>query len=246
MASVRVPRFTPSVNGFPFTNAWPSNPIRQFKLGNVATLNIGDAANGLCGGMSFTLGDLHRAGLPTPADPAPPAGSARYNYIVDRQITSFDDGKVPWRFYSLMSPTRPAREPAWAPWLGFIGLDRHSRTYVMIHEEWPAIRGLLDSGQLAMIGLVRVVSARSDATGAQPPGRRVRLRPRRDKGDHPDLRSELAPGRVGDDHLRLKRSMGSITPTWSKPDAQLVCFFHAPYTQPTQLRSVCDLKEAGR
>jgi hypothetical protein len=231
MTSVRVPGFTPSVNGFPFTNAWPPNPIRQFRLGNVATLNIGDAANGLCGGMSFTLGDLHRASLPTPGTlPAPPAGSARYEYIVDRQIASFDDGRVPWRFYSLMSPTRPAREPVWAPWLGFVGLDRHSRTYVMVHEEWPVIRGLLDSGQLAMLGLVRVVSIDPGqlghnhqvlAYGYDLEGTKVTIRicdPNWPRDEAVTITFDASdPG-------------GSITPTWSKPDAQLVCFFHAPYT----------------
>ena len=159
MASVRVPGFSPAVNGFHFANAFPSSPIRTFKLGNIATLNIGDAANGLCGGMSFATGDLHRAGLrPPPHTSPPPPNTPAYRYIVDRQIASFDDGRVPLRFYGLMSPTRPAQEPVSALILGMIGVDRHSRTWVMIHEEWPRIRADLDAGRLAMLGLVRVVS----------------------------------------------------------------------------------------
>src|SRR2546422_7942643 len=107
MPSVRVPGFVPSLNGFAYANSWPSNPIRQFNLGNVATLNIGDAANGLCGGMSFTVADLHHAGLKPPADTSPPvADSAGYRYILHRQNKSLDDGKVPPRFFCLIHPSR--------------------------------------------------------------------------------------------------------------------------------------------
>ena len=231
MPSVRVPGFVPSVNGLGYANSWPPNPIRQFKLGDVATLNIGDAANGLCGGMSFTVADLYHAGLKPPADTSPPAaGSAGYRYIVDRQITSFDDGRLPLRFFRLMSPTRPATEPVWAPWLGRIGVDRHSRTYVMVHEEWPAIRSLIDAGQLAMLGLVRVVSLDPKmlshnhqvvAYGYDLDGTQLTLR-------------ICDPNWPRDDTVTITLDTsdpsGSASPTWSKPDAPVVCFFHAGYT----------------
>ena len=230
MASVRVPGFVPSVNGLAYPNSWPSNPIRSFRLGNVATLSIGDAANGLCGGMSFTVADLHRAGLLPPKEPSPPpASNAQYRYIVDRQITSFDEGKLPLRFYSLMSPTRPAKETMWAPWLGRVGVDRHSRTYVMAHEEWPAIRRILDGGQLAMVGLVRVVSLDPQmlghnhqvlAYGYDLTGSVVNLRicdPNWPKDDSVTITLDTA------------NPMGSAGPTWSKPDSQLLCFFHYPF-----------------
>jgi hypothetical protein len=230
VSSVRVPDFTPSVNGFAFANSWPHNAIRQFRLGNVATLNIGDAANGLCGGMSFTVADLHRARLAAPADPSPPAaGTPRYRYIVDRQITSFDDGKLPLRFFRLMSPTRPDREPALSVWLGRIGVDRHSRTYVMVHEEWPSIRRTIDGGDVAMIGLVRVVSRdplklssnhQVLAYGYDTDGPKVTLR-------------ICDPNWPRDDSVTITLDTsdptGSTMPTWSKPDPPLVCFFQAPY-----------------
>lgn len=230
MSSVRVPAFIPSVNGFLFANSWPHNPIRSFTLGNVATLNIGDAANGLCGGMSFTVADLHKSGVAPPTDPAPPAADTpRYAYIVDRQITSFDDGRLPLRFYRLMSPTRPDREPALAIWLGRIGVDRHSRTYVMIHEEWPSIQRTIDGGELAMIGLVRVVGADPTklssnhqvlAYGYDTDGPIVTLR-------------ICDPNWPRDDSVTITLDTsdptGITTPGWSKPDASLVCFFRAPY-----------------
>lgn len=105
MSSVRVRDFTPRVNGFHFRNEFAADPIRTFRLGNIATLDIGDAANGLCGGMSFTVRDIFEAGLRPPPDPAPPArGNAKFAYIVDRQIDSFANGVVPLRFFKLMDP----------------------------------------------------------------------------------------------------------------------------------------------
>jgi len=145
MTTVLVPRFTPQTAGFRFRNAFAPAPIRELRIQGVATLTVGDAANGLCGGMSFSAADLHRAEVAPPSDTTPPvAGSPAFDYIVNRQIASFAGGIVPLRFYRLMDPSRPEREPIWAPWLGWAGVDRHSRTYVMVHEEWPRIRRDLD------------------------------------------------------------------------------------------------------
>jgi len=229
MPSVRVPGFLPSVNGFAFANAWPSNPIRQFRLGNVATLNIGDAANGLCGGMTFTVADLHAAGLVPGDQPQPPAGSERYRYIVDRQIASFDDGRLPLRFYRLMSPTRPDRETTLAQLLGYLGIDRHSRTWTLVRIEWPKIRRALDEGRLATLGLVRAVSLDPTqlshnhqvlAWGYDLEGSVVTLRicdPNWPRDDEVTLAFDTAdPG-------------GSLHPIWSRRDTPPVCAFMAPY-----------------
>ena len=88
----------------------------------------------------------------------PPKGDAKLGYIIDRQIESFANGVTPLRFFKLMDPARPAREPLWAELLGRIGIDKHSRTWVMVNVEWPAIRRDLDAGSLATVGLVKVVS----------------------------------------------------------------------------------------
>ena len=230
MGSVRVPGFEPASNGFQFVNAFPHSALKAFRMGNVATLNVGDAANGLCGGMSFTTADLHRAGLRPPTDTAPPAAdTAAYRYIVDRQIASFDDGRVPLRFYSLMKPSRPGREGALASVLGMVGLDRHSRTWVMIHDEWPRIRADLDGGRLSMLGLVRVVDADPNklghnhqvvAYGYDMDGTALTIRiydPNWPRDDTVTITLDLAAER------------GAANATWSKPDAQLHCFFRAPY-----------------
>jgi hypothetical protein len=230
MASVRVPGFLPSTNGFAFGNDWPHNPIRQFQLGNVASLNIGDAANGLCGGMSFTVADLKAAGLTPGNQPRPASGSPRYDYIVDRQIASFDGGRLPLRFYTLMSPNRPEREPLWAQLLGYVGIDRHSRTWTMVNIEWPQIRATLDNGRLAMLGLVRVISLdpmqlsrnhQVAAYGYDIDGTAVTLHIADPNWPHDDGVT------LGFDTADPK---GSIRPTWSRPDTPPVCFFMAPYT----------------
>ena len=229
--SVRVPGFTPKTNGFHFANAFPPNPIRTFKLGNVATLNVGDVANGLCGGMSFAMRDIFEDGLRPPPDTAPPpGGTAQHAYIVDRQIDSFQKGIVPLRFFKLMSPDRPAREPLWAEALGMIGIDRHSRTWGMVKVEWPGIRAELDAGRLVVLGLVRIIGRDTGllgmnhqvvAYGYDLDGTKVTLRiadPNWPDDEDVTLTFDTADPR------------GEIQPAWSKPrDRPVVSFFRAPY-----------------
>jgi len=231
MTSVRVPGFTPRTAGLHFANAFPHTAIKEFRLGRIATLTIGDAANGLCGGMSFTVADLHRAGIGPPPDTSPPAaGDPRYAAIVARQIDSFADGLVPLRFYSLMRPSRPDREPAWAPWLGRLGIDRHSRTYVMVHEEWPKVRADLDAGRLALVGLVRAVDRDPLALG----------RNHQVAAYGYDLEGTALSIRIYDPNwpdtddvtlsLDIGDPKGAVGPVYSRPDPAVVCFFRAPYT----------------
>jgi hypothetical protein len=239
MASVRVPGFSPKLNGFHFRNSFPPNPIRQFRLGNVASLNIGDAANGLCGGMSFTVRDLFEHGVAPPPDQAPPtSGDARFDYIVDRQIDSFENGVVPLRFFALMDPDRPDREPFWAEWLGHLGIDRHSRTWVFARVEWPAIRTDLDAGRLAPLGLVKVIGRdplmlggnhQVLAWGYDLDGTAVTLR-------------IYDPNYADDDEVTLAFDdadpHAAVTPTWSQAGESVICFFRAPYAgrDPTPFR----------
>lgn len=230
MPSVRVGDFMPSVNGFHFNNSFPSEPIREFRLGNITTLDIGNAANGLCGGMSFTVRDLFEAGLRPPVDAAPPPkGDAKLGYIIDRQIESFANGVTPLRFFKLMDPARPAREPLWAELLGRIGIDKHSRTWVMVNVEWPAIRRDLDAGSLATVGLVKVVSLDPNqlglnhqvvAYGYDLDGTIVTLHiydPNFAGADDVTLAFDTADPRA------------TITTVWSRLPDTVYCFFRAPY-----------------
>jgi hypothetical protein len=239
MTTVRVPNFTPTQRGFHFSNAWPPNPIKSFKLGDIATLNIGTAANGLCGGMSFAVRDMHEFGIIPPPDGTPPPGaSARYDYIVSRQIDSFENGIVPLRFFKLMDPDRPAKEPTWAEILGRFGIDRHSRTWVTTKVEWPAIQKDIDGGKLAPIGLVKIVGRDPQLLGHNhqvlgygydTDGTKVTLRiydPNYPNDDNVTLGFDTADPRA------------AATPVWSKAGESVFCIFHAPYTKhdPTPFR----------
>src|SRR5207245_10688630 len=122
---MRVPGFTPSDKGLLFANRFPSTPAISVGIPRHAVLGIGNAADGLCGGMSYATRDLFERGIAPPPDQAPPeSGTPRFEYLVARQVDSLDWGRVPLRFYDLGSPTRPDREPDLSRALGRLGRDR--------------------------------------------------------------------------------------------------------------------------
>jgi hypothetical protein len=151
MQRVRVPLFLPSRNGFQFSNNnWPSVPDYTISiLGHPITL--GNANNGLCGGMAYTVNDLFQTRLLPPVDAADPMlnplpGTPLFNYIVARLTNSFD-------------------EPDVNQYLSWIQMSNHDTTVcgeVIAHglawheitEEWPKVRGDLDSGRPSPLGLV--------------------------------------------------------------------------------------------
>jgi len=140
-----IPDFLPSANGFHFANAWPSGPTVRLGPIDPRIVGVGDAADGLCGGMVYTVGDLHAAGVPVPADRQPFAnGSRAFNAIVRRQVESLVWLTVPARFWTRMALG------------GSLGGDRARATF---EREWPKARALLDAGSPAMVGLIRVSSA---------------------------------------------------------------------------------------
>jgi hypothetical protein len=140
------PPFTASANGFAFANRWPHVPPLRFRVAGPVPveLAIGDAANGLCGGMAFAALDLWFAGLrPGAASEAPLEGTPPFRYFARRQIDSFELGLGPARFYLLGAPWRSAG----------------SRTAEILRRELPRIRRELAAGRPTAIGLVHAVSA---------------------------------------------------------------------------------------
>jgi hypothetical protein len=138
--------FRPSVNGFGFANRWPHVPPLRMRVGGPVPveLAIGDAANGLCGGMAFGALDLWFAGIRAPLDTEPPVeGSPAFRYLVRRQLDSFELGLGPARFYLLGAPWRSAA----------------SRSAEVLRRELPRIRRDLADGRPVAIGLVHAVSA---------------------------------------------------------------------------------------
>ena len=138
--------FTATANGFAFANRWPHVAPLRFRIGGPVPLElgIGDAANGLCGGMAFAALDLWFANIAPPSDPAPPPdGSPAFGYLVRRQLESFELGLGPARFYLLGAPWRSAA----------------SRAAEVLRRELPRIRRDLQAGRPVALGLVHAVSA---------------------------------------------------------------------------------------
>jgi hypothetical protein len=136
-----VPGFLPSRSGFHFANSFPPGPTVRFGPVDPRLIGLGDASAGLCGGMCYTVGDLFAAGLGVPPDRQPPDnGTPRFQVLVRRQVQSLDWLRVPVRFW-----LRSALGSSF-------GGDRARATY---EREWPRIRGEIDAGRLAMLGLIR-------------------------------------------------------------------------------------------
>jgi hypothetical protein len=141
--------FLPSVHGFAFSNAWPSGPAVSIPLG-FGSLGIGNAARGLCGGMVFAALDYWHAGISPPAE-RPGQGSPLFRFIVRRLVDSWRLPAGVARYYRwMLLPDRDDRARRRArPGVA-------SRT-TRLH--WPAVKGLLDAGTPAALGVVTVASA---------------------------------------------------------------------------------------
>ena len=117
-----------------------SHPDRRCGSGPIDPrwFGIGDAAAGLCGGMSWFVRERFEAGLAGAAGSEAPAnGSPLFRALVRRQVLSLDWLRTPLRFW----------------WMGAMGSERALRRTWEV--EWPRIRADIDAGRLAMVGLVR-------------------------------------------------------------------------------------------
>lgn len=148
---MRVTGFLPSVNGFRFANAFPHAPDIQISvLGqNIA---IGDAANGLCGGMVFAARDFFQAGRLPPQRTDAPTSGVLFDFLVRRLFDSFEIPIGPIRYAALMSPDLPDHETA----MSSIGLAPRGRAWVTIVEEWSKVRAGLDLGIPMPMALILV------------------------------------------------------------------------------------------
>jgi hypothetical protein len=230
-----VSNFRPSVNGFPFPNAWPSGPT--LRLGPIRTpiLGFGDASAGLCGGMVLTVRDLFDAGIAMPAEPRPANGSPRFNAIVRRQVESLDWLRVPLRLFDLQA-FRPDPPTALATLL-----RREPPRVVAVQDEWPGIRAEVEAGHLSPVGLVRVAGVSPWAMtrnhqvlafGYEETDTLIRLRvydPNHPGRDDVELRAEVDPdgSLPWRDRVQLSQSTGE----------PLLGFFRQPYPRPGSLRA---------
>lgn len=133
-----VPGFVPSTHGLHFANRFPAGPTLRFGPIDPRLIGVGDAADGLCGGMAWLVRERFEAGLPVPPDRQAPAnGSPLFRALVRRQVLSLDWLRTPLRFW-LMGSLGPGRAAG--------------RSFEV---EWPRIRADIDAGRLSMVGLVR-------------------------------------------------------------------------------------------
>jgi hypothetical protein len=150
--SARVPGFRPSKSGFKFVNSFPNLPYMINVAGN--NMPIGNAANGMCGGMAYTVRDYFDAGMPPPPNTAPPSSGPLFNHLSNRLFDSFELPGGPLEYLVWMNPDLPDHET----WFSQAGLAPRGRAWRMIVEEWPVIKNEIDNGRLAPLALIRVKS----------------------------------------------------------------------------------------
>ena len=163
MVERAVPGFLPSVHGLHFANAFPPGPTLRFGPFDSRLIGVGDAAAGLCGGMTMTARDLWAARVPAPPETEPPAnGSRRFNALVRRQVQSLDWLRVPiW--YAVLALVH-AEHDAGAPGAGSSAggasgrwpFHRRSVRVPTIEREWPRVRAEIDAGRPCLLELIRV------------------------------------------------------------------------------------------
>ena len=153
--STLVPGFLPSTRGFRFANDFPHVPVRRIGVSGVLSIPIGDASNGLCGGMAFAVRDYFEAGREPPADTSAPGSGPLFDYLCDRLFDSFDLPLGPARYLELMSPLLADGEGWWSR----MGLAPHGRAWRMVCDEWPRVRTDIDAGHPSPLGLIEVKSS---------------------------------------------------------------------------------------
>jgi hypothetical protein len=152
MAENAVAGFLPSKSGFKFVNSFPSEPTVTLEVPGIGKLGIGNASNGLCGGMAFAVRDLFESRLPPPPDTTPPAaGSPLFEYLVKRLLDSFNLPQGLMRYYAWMC--MPDEDTGAGPLL------RHGIAWHTLTEEWPKVQTTIDAGSLAALGLIAVASS---------------------------------------------------------------------------------------
>jgi hypothetical protein len=221
-----VPGFLPSTAGFRFPNSFPRVPVRRIGIPGVLSIPLGDASNGLCGGMAFAARDYFEAGRVPPADRTPPdENTPLFRYLVDRLFDSFSLPLGPSRYLELMNPGLPDGDSV----LARVGVGPRGRAWRMIREEWPRVRADIEGGHPSALGLVRVKSWNPIdlKLNHQVLAYGYRL-------DDEDLELRIYdPNRPGDDDLTLALSIrdpGSPTPIRSTlPGSPVFSFFRVTY-----------------
>jgi hypothetical protein len=145
--------FEPLPDGFAFTNSWPAAPAVTVPT-PFGEVGIGNAANGLCGGMVFAAFDywVARQAPPT-ARPAP--GTPLYKFIVRRLVDSWHVPAGVVEYYQWM--ILPDGDVT-ASVLGKSVVVQRGVSWRTIQQQWPLVKASIDAGVPAGLGVVTVKS----------------------------------------------------------------------------------------
>jgi hypothetical protein len=168
--------FLPSTSGFHFSNSNFAH-VPDLTLGVLGQqIKIGDASNGLCGGMAFAVRDYFETGKPIPSDKTNPSSGTLFDYLVARLFDSFNlplppppppappfvpittpippFGPGPATYLWLMDPALPDHETV----ASNTGFAPHGRAWVMVHDTWPKIKVDIDNNTLSPCALIEILS----------------------------------------------------------------------------------------
>lgn len=166
--------FAPSTHGLHFGNGWSDLPAmtvgwiwnrllehltggaaRRLGIGTVdeSWLPVTSAAQGLCGGMVFTVMDYWAAGVRPPSTRTNPSTESDplFRHIRDRLRDSFDITGSGHRWLAYSSPHYPNGDEGV---IQTAGLAR-GRSWITYRDEWPRIRADIDAGHLSPVGLIQ-------------------------------------------------------------------------------------------
>lgn len=220
----KVKGFLPSTAGLHFINKFPGGiPLLYIDILG-AKIRIGDASNGLCGGMGFTVRDYFEAGWPPPSNTNPPTSGALFDFLVRRLFDSFNLPLGPTKYLHLMDPALPDHETI----LSNAGLSR-GRAWVMINEEWPKVKSDIDNGYTSPIALIKIKSI--DPTQM---GHNHQVLAYGYELDGTDLTIQLYDPNYPNDNnvtmtLNIADPQRSTSITYSKGET-IFCFFRPEYT----------------
>jgi hypothetical protein len=241
MATIKVvPGFAPSTSGFQFANSFPSAPLLTINvLGQ--NIPIGNASNGLCGGMVFAVRDFFESKTTLWPDTTPPSSGTLFDYIVKRLFDSFDL-LLPPPPLPIVTPTPPfGPGPATYMWLMDPALPDHEtvasnallaprgRAWVMVMEEWPKIQADIDNGILSPLGLLEIKSTDPTLMGKN---HQVLAYGYKLNGTDLDIHV-YDPNHPGDNTVKLSLSIANpqqTTPVVYSTGETILCFFRTLYS----------------
>ena len=152
--------FAPTADGFAFTNSWPDQPAISIPT-PFGDIGIGNAADGLCGGMVFAALDYWYAGE-TPPAAQPAAGTPLYQFVVRRLIDSWHIPAGVAEYYQWMN--LPDADSSVSV-LGITLITERGVGWRTIVQQWPQVQASIDGGAPAPLGLVTVESAQPAMLG---------------------------------------------------------------------------------